>query len=104
MIYVSTPDINERSTQSLNSTFLPTRQLPRTPPKKSTPSEDKRVMLLMTPPVEPLSFEDVTTCREKEKWIAAIREELKAHDENKTWSVVETPRMLNYYQQNGCLL
>lgn len=62
------------------------RELTRTPPPGS-------FVACFTPqPVEPRTFEDALQSDDKEKWIEAIEDELKAHKLNETWKEVEKPK------------
>ncbi|KXJ71119.1 hypothetical protein RP20_CCG021438 [Aedes albopictus] len=42
-------------------------------------------------PVEPRSYKEATTGAESAKWIAAMKDELVSHEENKTWNLVKLP-------------
>lgn len=42
-------------------------------------------------PLEPTSYEEAIVCEDREKWIAAMNEEMISIDENKTWELAELP-------------
>ena len=43
----------------------------------------------------PKSFQDIQFCDDKEHWDIAIKNELKSHEINKTWTLVPRPRNKN---------
>ena len=43
----------------------------------------------------PSPYEETTTSDEKDAWMNAIRDELRAHDKNNTWSVVKRNASMN---------
>ena len=40
---------------------------------------------------EPTSFAEAATCKDKDHWLAAMKEELDSLEENKTWKLVDLP-------------
>jgi hypothetical protein len=44
---------------------------------------------------EPISFQQAISCRERDKWLNAITDELNAHEKNGTWSVVKYTSDMN---------
>lgn len=38
---------------------------------------------------EPSTYDEAIKCNESSKWLAAIKEELKAHEENNTWTIID---------------
>ena len=41
---------------------------------------------------EPVSFKQALKCSNSEKWLNAMKEELKSMDDNKVWDLVELPK------------
>lgn len=43
----------------------------------------------LTESYEPSTYDEAIKCKESSKWLAAIEEELKAHEENNTWTIID---------------
>lgn len=49
---------------------------------------------------EPSTYEEAMSCPESVKWKIAIEEELKAHEENKTWSIIDKANFMDKKASN----
>lgn len=66
-------------------------QLPR-PNYKERDSMDFDSTLMVAESLEPNSFEEALKCENSKEWVAAMDDEMKSLDENKTWTLADLPK------------
>ena len=76
----------------------PTRQSSRTKASPYRYSPDDFAAAMSTSD-EPMTYTQAMNSVDKHKWVAAINSELKSHDENQTWTIVELEH-INIYNVN----
>jgi hypothetical protein len=95
-------DINEKNNNDRTPRCRPSRSTARPPnfrygalartiqrPFRMDPNDYALLVL-----DEPISYKQAIECDERDKWLGAIEDELNAHIDNNTWSIVErTPDM-----------
>jgi hypothetical protein len=61
-------------------------------PRRSKRLQTKESVMLTTQNYEPRTYKQAVECKEKDKWIAAMKEEIDSITKNKTWSPVDLPK------------
>lgn len=83
----------EHPIQEEQNTGEPSKQLPNRKTRGTMPIKlsDYVVGVAMRAVEEPTTFREAMESPEKNFWICAMEDEMKSHDKNGTWTLVETP-------------
>jgi hypothetical protein len=60
-------------------------------PRRSSRLQEKESLMLTSENIEPRTYKQAIECKDKDKWISAMREEINSITKNKTWTAVDLP-------------